>query len=149
MIKATELQIGDWVLVDGTPRKVEAITKKKIGYHRKENEPRLYYARLRDVEPIDITEELLVKSGFGKVDMGRLVLQYEQERRLSLKLKDSLFGNYTWYYAMYQCGEIWFMDFMGKTPSGIPNVNRIAIRSLHDLRCLIKATSGVNFEVKL
>lgn len=25
--------IGDWVLVDGTPRKVEAITKKKIGYH--------------------------------------------------------------------------------------------------------------------
>lgn len=56
--------IGDFVLVDGTPRKVEAITKKKIGYHRKENEPRLYYARLRDVEPIDITEEILVKIGF-------------------------------------------------------------------------------------
>lgn len=54
MIRYENHQIGDWVLVDGTPRKVEAITKKKIGYHRKENEPRLYYARLRDVEPIEI-----------------------------------------------------------------------------------------------
>lgn len=58
--------IGDWVLVDGTPRKVEAIAKKKIGYHRKENEPRLYYARLHDVEPIEITEELMESQGFIK-----------------------------------------------------------------------------------
>jgi hypothetical protein len=61
---ARELQIGDFVLVDGTPRRVEAITKKKIGYHRKEDEPRLYYARLRDVEPIEITEEFITKIGF-------------------------------------------------------------------------------------
>lgn len=149
MIKATELQIGDFVLIDGTPRKVEAITKKKIGYHRKENEPRLYYARIRDVEPIEITEEVLVKSGFGEVDLDGLVLQYEQGKQLCLKLKDSLFENYTWFYAMHQSGGIWFMDFMGKVSSGIQNVNRTAIRSLHDLRCLIKATSGVNFEVKL
>ena len=149
MIKATELQIGDFVLVDGTPRKVEAITKKKIGYHRKEKEPRLYYARLRDVEPIEITEELLVKSGFGEVDFDGLVLQYEQERRLSLKLKDSLFENYTWYYSIHQSGGLWFMDFMGRVSRGIPNVNRTAIRSLHDLWCLIKATSGHDFKVKL
>ena len=64
MIKATELQIGDFVLIDGTPRKVEAITKKKIGYHRKEQEPRLNYTRLHDVEPIEITEEILTKIGF-------------------------------------------------------------------------------------
>lgn len=146
---AHELMIGDFVLIDGTPRKVEAITKKKIGYHRKENEPRLYYARLHDVEPIDITEELLVKSGWGEVDLDGLVLQYEQGKKLCLKLKDSLFGNYTWYYSMHQSGGLWFMDFMGIVARGIPNVNITAIRSLHDLRCLIKATSGVNFEVKL
>ena len=149
MIKAIELQIGDFVLVDGTPRKVEAITKKKIGYHRKENEQGLNYARLHDVEPIKITEELLVKIGFGEVDLNGLVLQYEQGNKLCLKLKDSLFENYTWYYSMHQSGKIWFMDFMGKVSSGIPNVNRTAIRSLHDLRSLIKATSGHNFEVNL
>lgn len=149
MIKATELQIGDFVLVDKTPRKVEAITKKKIGYHRKENEPRLYYARLRDVEPIEITEELLVKNGFGKVDMDGLVLQYEQERQLSLKQEDYLFENYTWFYSMHKSGELWFMDFMGMVSGGVPMVNRTVIRSLHDLRCIIKATSGHSFEVNL
>lgn len=66
MIRYENHQIGDWILVDGTPRKVQAITKKKIGYHRKENEPRLYYARLRDVEPIELTEDLLCKIGFWK-----------------------------------------------------------------------------------
>ena len=66
MIRYENHQIGDWVLVDGTPRQIQAITKKKIGYHRKENEPRLYYARLRDVEPIEITEALLCKIGFWK-----------------------------------------------------------------------------------
>ena len=66
MIRGDQLMIGDFVFVDGTPRKVEAITKKKIGYHRKENEPRLYYARLRDVEPIELTEALLCKIGFWK-----------------------------------------------------------------------------------
>lgn len=56
--------IGDFVLIDGTPRKVEAITKKKIGYHREENEPRLYYARLHDVEPIEIKSMAFRDSGF-------------------------------------------------------------------------------------
>ena len=56
--------IGDYVLVSGTPRKVEMITKKKIGYHINPQENRLYYASLRDVEPIKTTEELLKANGF-------------------------------------------------------------------------------------
>ena len=64
MIRYENHQIGDWVLVDGMPRQIQAITKKKIGYHRKENEPRLYYARLRDIEPIEINEYVLRISGF-------------------------------------------------------------------------------------
>ena len=63
MIKAIELQIGDYVLVSGTPRRVESITKKKIGYHKdKQKDGRLYYARLCEVEPIDLTNALLEKN---------------------------------------------------------------------------------------
>ena len=55
MIKSTELMIGDWVLVSGTPRRVESITKKKIGYHiNPQTDNRLHYARLHDVEAIEI-----------------------------------------------------------------------------------------------
>lgn len=62
MIKATELQIGDYVLVSSTPRRVESITKKKIGYHiNPQTDKRLYYARLRDVEPIKVTNSLFEK----------------------------------------------------------------------------------------
>lgn len=69
MIKATELQIGDYVLVSGTPRRVESITK-KIGYHiNPQTDKRLYYARLHDVEPIEITGEMLEKNGFGTKGM--------------------------------------------------------------------------------
>ena len=67
MIRADQLQIGDYVLVSGTPRRVESITKKKIGYHiNPHTDNRLYYARLLDVEPIEITENLLWKIGFWK-----------------------------------------------------------------------------------
>ena len=63
MIKSTELMIGDYVLVDGKPRRVESITKKKIGYHiNPQTDKRLYYARLHDVEPIVITNLLLQKT---------------------------------------------------------------------------------------
>ena len=65
MIKATELQIGDYLLVSGTPRRVESITKKKIGYHiSPQTDKRLYYARLHDVEPIEITKDFLLKNGY-------------------------------------------------------------------------------------
>ena len=55
MMRSDELMLGDYVLVSGIPRKVEAITKKKIGYHiNPQADNRLYYARLHDVEPIEI-----------------------------------------------------------------------------------------------
>lgn len=65
MIRADQLQIGDYVLISGTPRRVESITKKKIGYYiNPQTDKRLYYARLHDVEPIEITEVFLFNNGF-------------------------------------------------------------------------------------
>ena len=73
MIRADQLQIGDYVLVSGTPRRVESITKQKIGYHiNPKTGKRLYYARLHDVEPIEITGEMLEKNGFGKKGMATI-----------------------------------------------------------------------------
>ena len=62
MIRADQLQIGDYVLVSGTPRRMESITKKKIGYHiNPQTDKRLYYARLHDVQPIKVTNSLFAK----------------------------------------------------------------------------------------
>ena len=53
MIRGDQLTIGDYVLVDGKIRRVESITKKKIGYHISPTD-QLHYARLCEVFPIKI-----------------------------------------------------------------------------------------------
>ena len=53
MIRYEELTIGDYVLVQGKIRRVESITKKKIGYHITPTD-QLHYARLCEVFPIDV-----------------------------------------------------------------------------------------------
>lgn len=75
-MKANEIQIGDLVFVNGTPRKVCAITKKKIGYHRYESLDctRMHYAVLQEVTPIHIYPEILEKNGLDKVPELSMVL---------------------------------------------------------------------------
>ena len=79
MIRADQLQIGDYVLVSGTPRRVESITKKKIGYHiNPQTDKRLYYARLHDVKPIEITGEMLEQNGFDKRGLRTIYFREEE-----------------------------------------------------------------------
>ena len=63
-MKPQELSIGNLVMYNGKVVKVEQVTKHKIGYHTKPNETRMNYARLCEIEPIPIIEELLTKIGF-------------------------------------------------------------------------------------
>lgn len=71
-MKPTELRIGNLVMYNGEVVRVEQITKEKIGYHRHKGETRMNYARLFEIEPIPITEELLLKIGFKKKRDGYL-----------------------------------------------------------------------------
>lgn len=83
MIKATELQIGDYVLVAGTPRRVESITKKKIGYHiNPQTDKRLHYARLHDVEPLPIKTLGQFKDGF--VINENIILEFDTSTLLGI-----------------------------------------------------------------
>lgn len=54
MIRYEDHMIGDYVLVNGKIRRIEAITKKKIGFHTNEDKKGLSYARLCEVFPIEI-----------------------------------------------------------------------------------------------
>lgn len=56
-----ELRIGNLVRYKGEVVKVEQITKRKIGYHKEENECRMHYARLVEIEPIPLTAEIIGK----------------------------------------------------------------------------------------
>ena len=60
-MKAEDLRIGNLVRYNGEVVKIEQITKRKIGYHKEENESRRHYARLNEIEPIVLTEEIIGK----------------------------------------------------------------------------------------
>lgn len=142
MIKYSELMIGDWVLVDGTPRKVEAITKKKIGYHRKENEPRLYYARLHDVEPIPLDEKLVLKLGFTKRDVSDLIEDYYIHAMYDIRIGEDPFFNNE--YGLTEFEEGGYFTFAANNCYW----TTMPITFLHTLQHCFRLC-GVNFEVKL
>ena len=91
MIRYSELQIGDFVLVNGKPRKVASVTRRKIGYSVGEAGKGLCYVRLQDVEPIPITDAFFKQNGFVKnlcyweyrIDNQTWLEFYKHENRLS------------------------------------------------------------------
>lgn len=76
-MKANELMTGDYLSYNGQIIKVANITKKKVGYHIKENECRMHYARLCECNPISITPEILEKIGFEKTWQDNFVYDNE------------------------------------------------------------------------
>ena len=142
MIRGDQLMIGDWVLVDGTPREVESITKKKIGYHRKENEPRLYYARLHDVEPIPLDETLVLKLGFTKRDISCLMDDYSIHAMYDIRIGEEPFLNNE--YGLTEFEEGGYFTFAANNCYW----TTMPIIYLHTLQHCFRLC-GVNFDVKL
>ena len=142
MIRGYQLMIGDWVLIEGTPRKVEAITKKKIGYHRKENETRLYYARLHDVEPIPLDEALVLKLGFTKRDASDLKDDYYIHAIYDIRIGEEPFLNNE--YGLTEFEEGGYFTFAANNCYW----TTMPIIYLHTLQHCFRLC-GVNFELKL
>jgi hypothetical protein len=60
-MKNNELRIGNYVQHNGEIIKVEQITKHKIGYHKYSDKHTMQYLRYSEIEPVEITEDLLLE----------------------------------------------------------------------------------------
>lgn len=60
------LQIGNLVSLNGQAVQVRTVTSKKVGVLTSNEHTQLCYVHLREIEPIPITEEWLIKNGFEK-----------------------------------------------------------------------------------
>ena len=69
-MKATELMVGNIVEIDGKPQRIRSVTRRKVAYCRL-NSPNQSYARIHDIAPMPITEELFVKNGFENKSLGK------------------------------------------------------------------------------
>ena len=61
-MKVCELMVGDLVLHDGKVIRVDAVHKRKIGYHKTKD--KLTWLFCGQFDPIQITPEILEKNGF-------------------------------------------------------------------------------------
>lgn len=67
MIQTNELMLGNYVLHNDKPIKVEGITENRIMTFANKTGVRLLdFAKPEDINPIPITEEILEKCGFDK-----------------------------------------------------------------------------------
>lgn len=76
-MEANRFMLEDWVLINGVPRKIEALTKKKVGYHIRENECHMHYARLSALAPIPLNELDVINNGFTPAHKNRRVFIHE------------------------------------------------------------------------
>lgn len=58
------LQIGNLVSLNGQPVQVRTLTRHKVGVLTSNEHTQLRYVHLREIEPIPITKDLLLKNGF-------------------------------------------------------------------------------------
>ena len=123
-MKPTELRIGNLVMYNGEVVKVEKITKKKIGYHRHKGETRMNFARLFDIEPIRITDELLLKNGFEQCDYMFKTLFIE----------------------MYEVGNGWHLHIDNEH---FETALSITIKYVHQLQNTFYLVTGKGLEIKV
>ena len=70
MMKAQELRLGNWIY--GTNEKPSQVTIEALTYL-------LAYEGIHQATPIPLTEEILLKAGFGEPYKGEYVLEFKTE----------------------------------------------------------------------
>ncbi len=94
-IRVTDLMVGDLVLHDGKVIRVDAVHKRKIGYHKTKD--KLTWLFSGQFQPITLTPEILEKNGFENQGYAILELEddcilsyYFHEYRLTKYYKDNI-----------------------------------------------------------
>lgn len=106
-MKATELMVGNIVEIDGKPQRIRSVSRRKVAYCRL-NSPNQSYARIHDVAPIPITEELLVKNGFKSCSVVSFILEPIQYYEIKVGDKRCLIHttmhNGVWFFGILENG---------------------------------------------
>lgn len=130
-IQANEIRIGNLFTVNGFPMHVEAIFKDTV-YFDFEGE-----GNIKDLVPIPLTEEILIKAGATKIEDDHVYLMLQDAATHLILMKS---GEH-WYPSIEQEPE--FSNF----DSNIVALNRI--ESVHQLQNLIFALTGEEIKIEV
>ena len=74
-MRVNELSVGDIVLIDGKPTRIDAVHLRKVGWHSRKD--KLAWTRIGLVRPIPLTSEILEQNGFKKFNFSDIEGQHQ------------------------------------------------------------------------
>ena len=133
MIQANELRIGNLFAMNDFPMYVEAIFRDTVYLNFEGNEGDVWEEDIKDLVPIPLTEEILIKAGFEKCRKG-----------YSLNVGGESFD----YYIK---GEfvLWYHKNKGYSLDTISKSRDRFYNNLHELQNLIFALTGEEIKIEL
>lgn len=141
-MKNNELRIGNYVQHKGEIVKVEQITKHKIGYHKYADKRTMQYLKYSEIEPIEITEDIVTNCGFKKM-MSFFVIEENNTITQSLSFYISITPHAEWEEESSVVDRCWIYNFYGKD-SGIHS----CINYLHELQNAYFVVNNKELEIK-
>lgn len=123
MIQVEELRIGSKVAVNDFPMEVVSIFKDEVYLDFEGNEGDVWEEKCKDLNPIRLTEEILLKCGFHKVEP------------MMIYVKENIIVDPVLKIAMLKCNEC--TPLIGKS------------KYLHQLQNIYFILKGKELEVKL
>ena len=141
-MKTNELRIGNYVNIEGDVVKVKEIYDKSIHYANGEYES---YATEDFIQPIELTEEILVKIGFKKVFQSAVT---KGRFELNINIGDCEFVNIV--YHIYKSGNPNFNITQRRCASFCDNsIYKNNVKYLHELQNAYYCLTSEELEVKL
>lgn len=131
-MKYTELSIGNLVYYNDNIIKVESITKRKVGYHTQPNENNMHFARMCEILPVPITEDILLKSAFAK-----------KQDTCFTSYEINPYDGHVIDVTFYNSGIDAFIRFI------CGGCHLRTIKYLHELQNIVRAITGKELEIKL
>lgn len=84
-MKSNELMLGNWVLYHNLAIQIDAIHKRKVGYHKMPS--RLHWIRLNEIQPIPLSKYELELSGFKTTGLEGHVYTYGGYDNIGIGIK--------------------------------------------------------------
>lgn len=140
-MKANELRIGNYVNIEGDVVKVKEIYEKSIHYANGEYES---FATEDFIQPIELTEEILLKIGFKKDERMSSILYY-----LGYEINEDEYIRVR--YVIYNSNALPLLRITSPTPIILESceLTKRGVRYLHELQNVYYLLTNEELEVEL
>jgi hypothetical protein len=144
-MKANDLRIGNWVQYDGTFYQIESLTKVDAVV-RREGTFDFGNRSIEKAQPIELTEEVLLKIGFKKDERMSSILYY-----LDYEINEDEDEYIRVRYVIYNLNTLPLLRITSPTPIILESceLTKRGIRYLHQLQNAYHLLTGQELEVNL